>query len=381
MRTALAAMTCVAVFGVSTAWARDRSSASVETRRTHVYTCPQHPEIKATWPGRCPRCGAQLREKGRPTYRGEEAGHQEGRSRPTVVRRETAGPYYSPEALLRARQRLNLSDRQMRELREIEMVARRRAWSVLTEAQIARLRSYTRARATNREGNALRDRLRDQYRDWYRDRARDWDRDQARDRWHDGQRWNNWSDPYGSLYDYGPTAYGFDYGLRPRVELTEEDEDEGFGDEGFGDEGFGDEGFGDEGFGEGFGGEEGFGNEGFGGEEGFGNEGFRGEEGFGNEGFGGERFGGERFGNEGSRGEQGFGNEGFGGERSGGERFGNEGSRGEQGFGNEGFGGERSGGERFGNEGSRGEEGFGGERFGGGEMGGARESGGEARDQ
>ncbi len=30
-----------------------------------VYTCPMHPEVKASAPGRCPKCGMALKQRGK----------------------------------------------------------------------------------------------------------------------------------------------------------------------------------------------------------------------------------------------------------------------------------------------------------------------------
>ena len=366
MKMVLTTITWITVLALGTAWAQDPPDRPGESRQMKTYACPGHPEVQATWPGRCPKCGQQLREKGWSPRRGEEA-----------MRRAAPGPYYGPETLLQERQKLNLSDRQVRQLQEIAQAARQRAASVLTDSQRARLGSYARAQGPagargsfrGRLPDHNRDALRDQYRDRYRDDARDRDRDQARDRdrdrqrdqWAGGRRQTGWTGPIGN----------FSYTWRPRARLTDEDS-EGGGDEGFGgglgDEGFGG-GFGDEGFGGGFG-DEGFGNEGFGegfGDEGLGNEGFGNEgfgEGFGNQGFGNEGFGNEGFGNEG------FGNQRFGNERFGNERFGNEGFGRGEGFGNEGFGRGDFGGEGLGRGGAGGGMGTGGVGgFGGGATG------------
>jgi hypothetical protein len=38
--------------------------APASTERGAVYTCPMHPEVRMNRPGKCPRCGMKLVQKG-----------------------------------------------------------------------------------------------------------------------------------------------------------------------------------------------------------------------------------------------------------------------------------------------------------------------------
>jgi hypothetical protein len=294
------------------------------------YQCPKHPEIKASWPARCPKCGANLVRGGQPgrmmSYRPKA---MEVRRR---IMMNTSIDVFDPEAVLCAKRPLGLTRKQVERLRTISMTARQCAKEVLNDRQrrelnsLERLHNYPRTMAqmhrrmmqrtsspeammsrmmpqqmmnpgtgskadppsdpkadppSDPEADNLRggfgredqthqnqfgDSMRDRLRDRYRDEYRDRLRDSLRDRYRDQYR-DKFRDNFG------------------------------FGDQGFGNEGFGDQGFGNDGFGN-----QGFGNEGFG-NEGFGNEGFNNDEGFGNdEGFSGgdEGFGGSGFGEEGS---------------------------------------------------------------------------------
>ncbi len=40
------------------------SSAAPESPEEAVYSCPMHPEVKASAPGRCPECGMALNREG-----------------------------------------------------------------------------------------------------------------------------------------------------------------------------------------------------------------------------------------------------------------------------------------------------------------------------
>jgi hypothetical protein len=288
------------------------------------YQCPNHPEITASWPARCPKCGANLVRRGQP---GRMMPY---RSRAMEMRRRiminTSIDVFDPEAILCAKRPLGLTREQIERLRAISMTARECAKEVLTDRQrrelnsLERLHNYPRTMAQmhrrmmqrmsspeammsrmvpqqmmnrntgrmadpqsdpeagnlrggsdfervipqNQLSDNMRDRLRDNLRDTYRDEYRDRLRDNLRDRYRDEYR-DRFRDNFGFGEGFGNEGFG-----------------EGFGNEGFG---FGNEGFGNEGFGHEGSGAEGFGREGFG-EEGFGREGFGGNEGFGG---GGER--------------------------------------------------------------------------------------------
>ena len=266
------------------------------------YQCPKHPEITASWPAKCPKCGANLVRRGQPGRM------MPFRSRAMEMRRRimmnTSIDVFDPEAILCAKRPLHLTQEQVERLRIISITARRCSKEVLTDRQRRELNSLERLpnhprtmaqmnrrmkqrmsspealmsrmmpqqmmnpstgrkadppsdpkadppsdpEADNLRGsfgheeqthqNQLGDGMRDRLRDRYRDEYRDRLRDRYRDEYRDKFRDN----------------FGFG--------------DQGLGNEGFGDEGSGNEGFGDRGFGN-----RGFGNEGFGGRGGFGDEG------------------------------------------------------------------------------------------------------------
>jgi hypothetical protein len=307
------------------------------------YQCPNHPEITASWPAECPKCGANLIR--REPFVPMNSGRSNAENMRRRIMMNTRIDVFDPEAILGAKKPLKLTNEQIDQLKTISMTARQGALRVLNGKQrrelnaLRKLPNYPstmtqmhrwmmqklsssanmmskmmqqtktqdpkiaadppsktpdppaegRIDSGVREFGSripqdqlrdnLRDSLRDKYRDEYRDRLRDRFRDQYRDAYRDRLR-----DNLGGMRGFGNEGFGNNEGF---------DNDEGFGNEGFGDnEGFNNyEGFGDEGFGndEGFDNNEGFGDEGFGDNEGFGNDEGFGDESFGNnEGFGGE---------------------------------------------------------------------------------------------
>jgi hypothetical protein len=294
---------------------QERPGSSAERAGLHVFACPRHPLLEATWPALCPICGSRLQKKGQPPSAGRKSVSMEDRMKAGLARMSPAMRMrhemmmnaaihvYDPEALLGARAMLGLTDQQVRSLRVIAMTARRGAEALLTSAQRRKLAPLATMKGFPSSMAEMR-------------------RKMMRDM----------SDPpeAGTTHPYADPI---------GRENADFDEDEGFGEgAGLGGDFGGDEGFGnDEGFGYGFG------DEGFGGEEGFGrgfgeDEGLEGEEGFGGEEGLGQRFGrdegfGRGFGeDEGRRGDEGLGrefgeNEGFGpGDRA------TEGFRGDTGF-------------------------------------------------
>lgn len=63
MRTQAAGLTLMGILVTSTVWAQDLHELSAPPTKVcqiGAYACPAHPEIQATWPGRCPLCQAVL---------------------------------------------------------------------------------------------------------------------------------------------------------------------------------------------------------------------------------------------------------------------------------------------------------------------------------
>ncbi len=352
------------------------------------YHCPNHPEVTATWPARCPKCGQTLvrQEQTRPAI--------SGRARAEEMRRRimlnTSISVFDPEAILSAKRPLALTREQINKLQAISLAAKEGAKKILTEKQrkeLTTLDSLSNYPGTMAEmhrrilqgmkapNSMMLDALLHQMRSRNFSNARRntsvKKSDPPSSTTSSGNSTaqvpylqsmpNNFSvrnvadplntnnsldDPFGQndldnldSSNNERDAYRDQYRDHYRDQLRDHYRDlfrdqyrdnfgglgsSGYG-EGFGNEGFGNEGFGNEGFGEGFG-NQGFG-EGFG-NEGLGNEGFG--EGFGNQGFG-EDFGNEGFSNEGSGNEglggENFGNRGFEGGRTSGGGFGESGDR------------------------------------------------------
>jgi hypothetical protein len=64
-RTSLAALATIAVLGigtlaVSTGGCKDKAPAPAMESHEEVYSCPMHPEVRQSEPGKCPECGMDL---------------------------------------------------------------------------------------------------------------------------------------------------------------------------------------------------------------------------------------------------------------------------------------------------------------------------------
>jgi hypothetical protein len=51
---------CILVVAAGTVLAQSLSAPPTSVRQLGIYGCPDHPEIQATWPARCPTCQAVL---------------------------------------------------------------------------------------------------------------------------------------------------------------------------------------------------------------------------------------------------------------------------------------------------------------------------------
>ena len=100
----------------------------------NLYRCPNHPEVTATWPAKCPKCGETL-------VRGQRQSRQNtsGRARAEEMRRRvmlnTSISVFDPEAILSAKRPLSLTQEQIEKLQAISMAAREGAKKILTEKQ------------------------------------------------------------------------------------------------------------------------------------------------------------------------------------------------------------------------------------------------------
>lgn len=260
----LAITAIVLVFGLLTVYVQgsdppDRPSASVTN-----YYCPKHPEITASWPAKCPRCGANLiwRE---PPYEQIRPGLAMGGSKAEIMRHKvmmnTGISVFDPQAILGAAKPLHLTAEQIEKFKLICMTARQRAREVLTESQrrelsyLENLPNFPRTMAERREQlmqrmlmsggmmrgpiqaprsgwmgdptsdppaegmgaelypDDLRNNPRDQLRDRYRDTYRDMYRDRLRDNFVGGGNYMESREfyPYNNPFNYYDPYYnGFD---------------------------------------------------------------------------------------------------------------------------------------------------------------------------
>jgi hypothetical protein len=60
MRTWIIAASLTVVLALCATLAPGQSASPTRVREIGLYNCPDHPEIQATWPAQCPRCGTTL---------------------------------------------------------------------------------------------------------------------------------------------------------------------------------------------------------------------------------------------------------------------------------------------------------------------------------
>ena len=348
-------LTVVPLWAFNSVHGQDHVQPAKASAAPNLYQCPKHPEITASFPAKCPKCGATLAPRpqlGPAPERRKQAQMMSNGSRAMEMRRRimmnTSIDVFDPEAILCAKRPLGLTREQVEQLRVISMTARQCAKEVLNAKQrrelnsLEKLHNYPRTMAqmhrrmmqrtsspeammsrmmpqqmmnpgTGRKVDPPSDPKVDPPSDPKVDPPSDPEADNLRGSFgrEDQTHQNQFGD---SMRDRLRDRYRDEYRDRLRDSLRDRYRDRyrdeyrdkfrdnfGFGDQGFGNEGLGDQGFGDQGFGDQGLGDQGFGNqdlsnEGFG-DEGFGNRGFD-DEGFGNRGFGNENRGG--FGDEGS---------------------------------------------------------------------------------
>ncbi len=243
---------------------------------TNFY-CPNHSEISASWPAKCPKCGENLiRREGSPEKikPGMTMNNPKAELMRHKVMMNTRISVLDPEAILGAARPLNLSPEQIERLKSISMTARQRAREVLTDSQrkqLTYLENLPNFPATMAErqrqltqatpmpsmmndppsdppaggmsaeidppmnGTQLADNryyppdpYRDAYRDAYRDRYRDIYRDRFRDQYGSEQNYRDYreyypyNNPFGYTDPYYPSPGNFSpygnyrrYGYRP----------------------------------------------------------------------------------------------------------------------------------------------------------------------
>ena len=127
-----------AVYGQST----EQAYPPGHTETSNIYFCPNHHEVRASWPAKCPLCGETLI---RQTQQQQSRQTPSDNARASWMRRNmmlyTSIDVFDPEAILSARRVLDLTQKQIEKLREISRNARESAIKVLTEEQRKELRA------------------------------------------------------------------------------------------------------------------------------------------------------------------------------------------------------------------------------------------------
>ena len=108
-----------------------------------VYQCPMHPDVRASEPGKCPKCGMTLQKM--PGMKGMTDMQHAGSPEQTQMQRMMARcrrmqmqartGKNTPAALLSIREKLNLTDQQVGKLESIVQESRRKAEATLTVEQ------------------------------------------------------------------------------------------------------------------------------------------------------------------------------------------------------------------------------------------------------
>ncbi|MGD2176020.1 MAG: heavy metal-binding domain-containing protein [Candidatus Brocadiaceae bacterium] len=123
-----------------------------------VFECPMHPEVRATWEAKCPKCGMKLTEAkkspGMPMHMMGMGGMQKGEGAESMagmmgkmhgmmmrcrMMMDARTQKTDPVGLLALRDQLELSEEQVSELQQIVETARQEAERVLTEQQKEKL--------------------------------------------------------------------------------------------------------------------------------------------------------------------------------------------------------------------------------------------------
>jgi hypothetical protein len=123
------------------AHAQDSSQPNKRTI-ANQYHCPKHPEISASWPTKCPKCGTTLVRR-RPSRQTTPRKPRAEEMRREIMMNTTIN-VFDPGAILGARKPLHLTAEQIEKLRAISMTARERAAEVLNGRQRSELSALRR---------------------------------------------------------------------------------------------------------------------------------------------------------------------------------------------------------------------------------------------
>ncbi len=155
MKTVLMAMAVLTLASVGCHMGRGWGREKAPEQEINIYTCPVHSGMQATWKGKCPMCGMEMKEhKGMWGRRGEEGegreGTMEGMGREGMM--EGMGRMHGamarmhmmmqaeirngdPSALVAMREQLQLTDKQVADLMAIADDSEKKAMAVLTDKQ------------------------------------------------------------------------------------------------------------------------------------------------------------------------------------------------------------------------------------------------------
>lgn len=120
-----------------------QEGAAQSQQEQAVYQCPMHPEVMATWPGKCPKCGMTLKKMSATSGTMGMMGMQEGQGSPQMegmmarhqMLMQAQLSKSDPAALLSIRDKLKLTDEQVSKLESLARETGQKAGTLLTDEQ------------------------------------------------------------------------------------------------------------------------------------------------------------------------------------------------------------------------------------------------------
>jgi hypothetical protein len=140
---ALAAVSLGALAVFAEPAAPKQDGAAQPQQEQAVYQCPMHPEVMATWPGKCPKCGMTLKKMSAAAGMASMMGMQQGQGGPQMegmmarhqMLMQAELSKNDPAALLSVKDKLKLTDEQVGKLESLARETGQKAEALLTDEQ------------------------------------------------------------------------------------------------------------------------------------------------------------------------------------------------------------------------------------------------------
>jgi len=155
MRAPILAVALLMVTGIGcrAAGALGLGKAPENKQEINIFMCPMHPGVQATWAGKCPMCGMSMTRPGEMPMGSMMEMHGRG-GEPMQPMHETHGMMMrmrmmmqaemrngDPSALMALREELQLTDKQVADLKALADDAEKKAMALLTDKQNEELKS------------------------------------------------------------------------------------------------------------------------------------------------------------------------------------------------------------------------------------------------